>query len=79
MLGAPSDDDACPADINCNSGSAYVFNRRGQAWVEIAKLTASDAAAGDRFGAELANTGNTVIVGAAGNAATSTGAVYVFR
>ena len=31
-------------------GSAYVFVRDGESWTEQAKLTASDAEAGDGFG-----------------------------
>ncbi|MHC4093856.1 MAG: FG-GAP repeat protein, partial [Planctomycetota bacterium] len=59
VIGAYWDDDACPADPGCNSGSAYVFHRDDNgtpgdlcddAWGEFCKLTASDAAAGDQFG-----------------------------
>ena len=49
-----------------DSGSAYVFKRSGSAgnWSEVEKLTASDAAEGDRFGYAVSIVGNTVVVGA---------------
>ncbi len=50
LVGAPRDDDACPADPSCNSGAGYLFRRDGTTWTEIAKLTASDASAGDLLG-----------------------------
>ena len=63
-----------------NSGSAYVFKRYGQSWVEEAKLTAPDAAAEDKFGYSVSVTGDSVIVGARldddnGNAS---GSAYLF-
>jgi hypothetical protein len=52
---------------NGNQGSAYVFGRNqggdGQ-WGQARKLTASDGAAGDRFGNSIAIDGDTVVVGA---------------
>ncbi|MFQ5526160.1 MAG: hypothetical protein ACE5GX_07845 [Thermoanaerobaculia bacterium] len=67
VVGAPLDDDACPADPDCNSGSVYVFQRNqggSLPWGEVAKLTASSADAGDRFGTSVAIDGDTVVVGA---------------
>ncbi len=83
VIGACTDDGACPDDIiTCNSGSVYVLVRRGSAWVEQAKLTASDAAAGDAFGSGVGVSadGHTISVGANGNdeAVDNVGAVYVF-
>ena len=46
-------------------------------YMEVAKLTASDAAAGDYFGRSVAIDGDTVVVGAP--PAGTGGAVYVFR
>jgi len=62
------------------TGAAYVFRRAGVSWVEHAKLTASDAAAGDRFGASVALDGGTIAVGAWGHdaAGEESGAAYVF-
>ncbi len=59
VIGANGDDDA-----GSNSGSAYVFIRSGTTWTEQAKLTASDAAAGERFGGSVALAGDTAVIGA---------------
>jgi hypothetical protein len=64
VVGGHGNDDVCPSDIDCNSGSAYVFQRTGTTWTEQAKLTASDAAAGDFFGYSVAISGDTAVVGA---------------
>jgi hypothetical protein len=45
-------------------GSAYVFVRGGGTWIQQAKLTASDGAAGDFFGGSVALSGDTALVGA---------------
>lgn len=76
VIGAHGNDDA-----GQNSGSAYVFTRSGGVWSEQAKLTASDAAAGDLFGNAVSIRNDTVVVGSpqlrilgvSGN-----GAAYVF-
>jgi hypothetical protein len=64
---------------NSYRGSAYVFRTSdgGATYVELAKLTASDAASHDRFGSSVAIDGDTVVVGAYG--AGTCGAAYVFR
>jgi len=61
-------------------GFAYVFVRSGTTWTEQAKLTASDAAAGDFFGFSVSISGDTAIVGAHGNDDTGSrsGSAYVF-
>ena len=57
IVGARGDDGA-----GSNSGSAYLFDvTTGE---QLFKLIASDAAAGDRFGASVAISGNLAIVGA---------------
>ncbi|HJU56295.1 MAG TPA: thrombospondin type 3 repeat-containing protein [Pyrinomonadaceae bacterium] len=78
VVGAFVDDDPVRG---ANTGAAYVFVRNGSTWTEQQKLTASDAAAGDRFGSAVAIDGDTIAVGAIfadvgpeGNA----GKVYVF-
>src|SRR5262245_21823419 len=43
-----------------NTGSAYVYVRTGGGWIQQQKLTASDAAANDRFGRSVAIDGNTI-------------------
>lgn len=62
-------------------GSAYVFLRTGGGWVEVAKLTASDASDLDFFGGSVAIDGDTALVGAFGDddAGSTTGSAYVFR
>ena len=63
VISAIHDDDACPKDELCNSGSAYVFRFDGVQWVEEAKLVASDGEADDEFGNALAIEGDIVVVG----------------
>lgn len=45
-------------------GAVYVFQRNGSTWTEIARLTASDGAPDDWFGASVSIDGDFVIVGA---------------
>ena len=60
------------------SGSAYIFRYNGAAWVEEAKLTASDGAAGDYFGSSVAVSGDTTLVGAFLAEDNGRGSAYVF-
>lgn len=46
------------------NGSAYVFTRIGDTWVQQAKLTASDGAVGDMFGYTVAIYDNYAVIGA---------------
>ncbi|QOJ15824.1 MAG: thrombospondin type 3 repeat-containing protein [Planctomycetia bacterium] len=65
---------------NSNAGSAYIFVRAPgppETWVQQAKLTASDAAAGDFFGFSVALDGDTAVIGAVGDNGGS-GSAYVF-
>ncbi len=77
LVGALGDENA--------TGSAYVFERSGGAWVQRAKLTASDAAVGDEFGGSVALSGDGgyALVGAAYNADVGgfgfSGSAYVFE
>ena len=70
VVGASNDD---------GKGSVYVFVRSGSTWSQQAKLTASDGVPGslDNFGADVAISGNTVVVGAQFNNG-ARGAAYVF-
>jgi len=75
IVGAVQDDDG-----GSESGSAYVFVKPGGGWADstqTAKLTASDAAAGDSFGQSVSISGDTAIVGAFG-VGPFTGSAYVF-
>jgi trimeric autotransporter adhesin len=57
------------------AGAAYVFVRNGTIWTQQAYLKASNAEAGDTFawGSGLAISGNTIVVGAVGEASNATG------
>jgi len=63
-----------------NSGTAYVFTRSGTTWSQQQKLVASDAAANDQFGSNVAIAGDTIVVGALYEDAggSNAGAAYVF-
>lgn len=74
------------------SGAAYVFVREGTNWSQQAYLKASNTESGDRFGASVAVSGDTIVVGAyyedsnatgvngdeSNNSAYDSGAAYVF-
>jgi predicted porin len=100
-VGAPSEDSAATG-INGNqanntvlgSGAVYVFSRTGSAWAQQAYVKASNTGTNDYFGnsVSLSSDGNTLAVGAFGeasaatgingnqadNTAGSSGAVYIF-
>lgn len=82
LVGARLDDDACPIDPGCDSGSAYLFqyDPKTDSWLEKAKLTASDPSALDDFGRSVSISGNLAIIGSPGDdeIAPSAGAVYSF-
>ena len=78
-----------------NSGAAYVFRRTGNIWLNEAYLKAPNAESADQFGWSVSISGDRILVGAnsessnqstitngttnAGNGASQSGAVYVFR
>ena len=51
-------------DLGVNSGSAYFFQRAAGIWTQEAKHTASDGAAGDRFGDSVGLAPSAAIIGA---------------
>ncbi|UCD74335.1 MAG: hypothetical protein JSV91_11150 [Phycisphaerales bacterium] len=57
VVGAPEDD-----DLGTDCGSAYVFRHDGSAWVEEAKLLASDLCVWDEFGWSVDIDGDSVVV-----------------
>ncbi|MEZ5471648.1 MAG: FG-GAP repeat protein [Marinicella sp.] len=73
MVGARGDDGL--------TGAVYVFNYNGVDWVQVDKLTASDAASGDMFGNAISLKGNRLLVGAPrdDDNAYNSGAVYIFE
>ena len=76
VVGSPFDSD--------RRGAAYVYERNQggpESWGQVKKLTASDAAEWDFLGGFVANSGDTVVVGAHGEAGAgnSRGAAYVYE
>ncbi|MBE2284561.1 MAG: IPT/TIG domain-containing protein [Prosthecobacter sp.] len=97
VVGSPGEDsttagvNSIPDDGALGAGAAYVFVRNGTTWTQQACLKASQVTAGDSFGSSVAASGDTVVVGSAGEdsttagvnsipdeGATSAGAAYVF-
>jgi hypothetical protein len=76
VLGTMYDDDG-----GTDAGAAYVFGRVGPSWVEVQKLTASDAAPEDAFGWSIDIDGDVIVVGAPwdDDLGSKSGAAYVFR
>lgn len=56
-----------------HSGAAYVFERIGTSWSQQAYLEASNTDALDRFGGDVAISGDTIVVGAVGEDSNATG------
>jgi len=79
VVAGASGDDSFASD----AGSAYLFRTSdgGATYAEIAKLTASDGAAEDRFGQSVAIDGDTVVIGAYqdDDGGSASGSAYVFR
>lgn len=75
VVGSASEDGA-----TTDKGAAYVYERSGGVWLQVAKLTGSDSGTGDKFGTAVSIDGTRIIVGAPFNDATglNTGAVYIF-
>jgi hypothetical protein len=70
------------AEESGNTGAAYVFERdETGAWAEAAKLTASDAKPGNRFGTSVAIYGDLIVVGDENEdvLGDATGAAYLFQ
>ncbi|MBL8217152.1 MAG: hypothetical protein JNK87_40905 [Bryobacterales bacterium] len=98
VVGAPYEDSSTtgvnttPNNDGTNSGAAYVFVRSNSEWTQQAYLKASNTGASDYFGHSVAIDGNTIVVGAYGEASNATsssgdqtndsanaaGAAYVF-
>ncbi len=66
---------------NTWQGAAYMFTKTNGTWTQTQKLTASDAALGDRFGVPVVLSGTTAFIGAyydTINGNSGQGAVYEF-
>ncbi len=76
IIGAPEND-----DHGTSSGAAYLFEPHYGTWVEVKKLVASDAHAGDAFGTDVSIDLNKAVVGAPANVGVSylqSGTIYIF-
>jgi hypothetical protein len=75
VIGAVGDD-----TIGVSAGAAYVLVYDGSAWVQQAKLTASDGATADLFGTDVAIDGETIVVTARldDDLGDRSGSAYVF-
>ena len=76
IIGARFDD-----DDGKSSGSAYIFVRNGESWIQQAKLTADDGATSDNFGQSVSISEDFAIVGAPKHAQAGlkqSGAAYIF-
>jgi hypothetical protein len=93
VVGATGEDSSATGGQADNSaslaGAAYVFTHSGGVWSQQAYLKASNAESEDEFGATIAISGDTLVVGApcedssatggeADNSASNAGAAYVF-
>ena len=78
IVGAYADD-----DTGDSSGTATIYERQLNSWVEAAKLIGDDTTSFDKFGYSVAIEGSLAVVGAPGNAAVNAfsriGAVYIFE
>lgn len=77
-FGAPYDDAPGVTD----HGSVYVFFRQNGAWVEQAKLTASDGTTDDFYGASVSLSGDYLAIGASGDDVggnMNQGSVYLYH
>lgn len=82
VAGAWLEDSACPLDVRCNSGAAYVFEfTEDHGWIQAAKLLAPDMAHKAMFGYSVAISGTKAVIGAYNDPehGTLSGAAYVFE
>ena len=77
LIGAPSDDIGAMS----NQGSVYVFARSLSSWTEQAKLTAADGTGVGQFGASIAVSADSAVVGSTFDSVggfTNRGSAFVF-
>ena len=77
VVGAHEEDHGTKSDV----GAAYVFTKPANGWASTstaARLTASDAAANDEFGASVAVHEDTIVVGAPEENSNARGSAYIF-
>ncbi|MBL7046631.1 MAG: PKD domain-containing protein [Candidatus Marinimicrobia bacterium] len=68
-------------DNGYSSGSAYLFRRDQESWIQEVEITASDGVAYDQLGASVAISGRNLLLGALGDddSGESSGSAYVYR
>jgi len=80
IVGAPARESSFGND---GSGAAYIFKRTNASWAQQAKIRSSDIQAGDRFGRDVAISGDGLyaVVGAYAEdtGGTNTGSAYIFK
>jgi hypothetical protein len=79
IVGEPENSALAP-----QAGAAYVFQRVGPSWLQLQKLTASDAASGAGFGNAVAISGDVAVIGASNDSPLGVqffgcGSAYVFQ
>jgi len=87
LVGDPGADDACPLDLDCNSGAIHILEPgAGGHWVETQRIAPRDLSSGARFGGGAARDGDWLVVSAQGSysgcatdADCGTSAVYIFH
>ena len=77
IVGVPYDDIGSYYD----QGSAYVFERNGETWSQVTKLTADDGSSSDQFGYSVSISGDYAIIGAQYDQdhGWATGSAYIFE
>jgi len=67
--------------FNYNTGIAYIFQRSGNDWIEIASIGATDGSSGDIFGGSVSNDGDYLIIGADNDdeKGKRSGSAYIFK
>jgi len=81
------DHDASGANYLSNAGSAYIFRRDGNSWVQQQKIVANDRGEEDQFGYSVSINGDYAIVGAleedhdanGANELIKSGSAYIFK
>ena len=76
LIGSPQDDDHGGA-----SGSVYVYRYNGSSWIQEQKITPSDGAAGDYFGAAVSLDDDVALIGARvdDDNGTDSGSAYIYQ
>lgn len=80
VIGAPYEDSNATGingnqadDTALSAGAVYIFIREGGTWSQQAYIKASNAGSNDRFGWSVSISGDTVVIGAPGEASNATG------